>query len=84
VNAIAPGSVRTPMLGFTDDDLTEAQQASIAKREAGTSSPFGNAMMEPDDIAQVVLFLASDAARGLQGSLVLADQGYSGAMRPPG
>jgi enoyl-[acyl-carrier-protein] reductase (NADH) len=41
-------------------------------------------MMEPDDIAQVVLFLASDAARGLQGSLVVADQGFSGAMRPPG
>lgn len=84
VNAIAPGSVRTPMLGFTDDALSEAQQASIAKREAGTASPYGNAMMEPDDIAQVVLFLASDAARGLQGSLVVADQGFSGAMRPPG
>jgi NAD(P)-dependent dehydrogenase (short-subunit alcohol dehydrogenase family) len=84
VNAIAPGSVRTPMLGFTGDDLSEAQRASIAKREAGTASPYGNAMMEPDDIAQVVLFLASDAARGLQGSLVVADQGFSSAMRPPG
>ena len=84
VNAIAPGSVRTPMLGFTSDDLSEAQRASIAKREAGTASPYGNAMMEPEDIAQVVLFLASDAARGLQGSLVVADQGFSGAMRPPG
>jgi NAD(P)-dependent dehydrogenase (short-subunit alcohol dehydrogenase family) len=84
VNAIAPGSVRTPMLGFIDDDLSEAQQASIAKREAGTASPYGNAMMEPDDIAQVVLFLASDAARGLQGSLVVADQGFSGAMPRPG
>jgi 3-oxoacyl-[acyl-carrier protein] reductase len=84
VNAIAPGSVRTPMLGFTDGDLSEAQRASIAKREAGTSSPYGNAMMEPNDIAQVVLFLASDAARGLQGSLVVADQGFSGAMPRPG
>jgi NAD(P)-dependent dehydrogenase (short-subunit alcohol dehydrogenase family) len=84
VNAIAPGSVRTPMLGFTSDDLSEDQKASIAKREAGTSSPYGNAMMDPDDIAQVVLFLASDAARGLQGSLVVADQGFSAAMRPPG
>lgn len=84
VNAVAPGSVRTPMLGFISDELTEAQQASIAKREAGTSSPYGNAMIEPEDIAEVVLFLASDAARALQGSLVVADQGFCGAMRPPG
>ena len=84
VNAIAPGSVRTPMLGFTSDDLSEAQQASIAKREAGTASPYGNAMMEPDDIVQVWLCLGSDGARGLQGSLVGAGQGCSGAMRPPG
>jgi NAD(P)-dependent dehydrogenase (short-subunit alcohol dehydrogenase family) len=84
VNAVAPGSVRTPMLGFTCDDLTPAQLQSLAKREAGTMSPYGNAMMDPTDIAEVIAFLASDAARGLQGSLVLADQGISSAMPAPG
>lgn len=84
VNSVGPGSVRTPMLGFTDDDLTEAQQASIEKRAASTRSPYGNAMIEPHDIAEVVLFLASDAARALHGSYVLADQGFSGCMSPPG
>ena len=84
VNAVAPGSVRTPMLGFKSDDLTPEQLQSLAKREAGTVSPYGNAMMDPSDIAEVVLFLASDAARGLQGSLVLADQGISSAMPAPG
>ena len=84
VNAVAPGSVRTPMLGFKSDDLTPEQIQSLAKREAGTVSPYGNAMMDPSDIAEVVLFLASDAARGLQGSLVLADQGISSAMPAPG
>jgi len=57
---------------------------SLAKREAGTNSPYGNAMMEPSDIAEVVLFLASDAARGLQGSLIVADQGVSATIPVPG
>jgi 3-oxoacyl-[acyl-carrier protein] reductase len=84
VNSVGPGSVRTPMLGFTDAEPTAAQLASLAKREAGSVSPYGNAMMEPDDIAQVVLFLVSDASRALQGSFLLADQGVTAAMMPPG
>jgi 3-oxoacyl-[acyl-carrier protein] reductase len=84
VNSIGPGSVRTPMLGFTDDELTEAQRASLEKRAVGSVSPYGNAMMEPDDIAEVVLFLVSDASRALQGSFLLADQGVTAAMMPPG
>jgi 3-oxoacyl-[acyl-carrier protein] reductase len=39
--------------------------------------------MAPEDIAEVALFLVSDAARALQGSFVLADQGVSSAMTPP-
>lgn len=83
INSIGPGSVRTPMLGFTSDELTEAQQAGMVRREARSVSPYGNAMLDPDDIAQVALFLVSDAARALHGSYVLADQGISSAMLPP-
>ena len=83
INSIGPGSVRTPMLGFTGDELTPGQQAGMVKREARSASPYGNAMMEPDDIAQVALFLVSDAGRALHGSFVLADQGISSAMTPP-
>jgi NAD(P)-dependent dehydrogenase (short-subunit alcohol dehydrogenase family) len=83
INGIAPGSVRTPMLGFTDEALTAEQEAAMTRREARSISPYGNALIEPDDIAAVVLFLASDAARALQGSFVLADQGVSSAMIPP-
>ena len=53
-------------------------------REASTLSPYGNPMMEPSDIADVILYLASDAARALQGSFVLADQDISSAMPAPG
>jgi 3-oxoacyl-[acyl-carrier protein] reductase len=83
INSIGPGSVRTQMLGFTSDELTEEQKAGMVRREARSISPYGNAMMEPDDIAQVALFLVSDAARALQGSFVLADQGISSGMLPP-
>ena len=84
VNAIGPGSVRTPMLGFTGETLTEGQIASMEKRAAGSVSPYGNAIMEPEDIAQIALFLVSDASRAVQGAFVLADQGFTAAMLPPG
>lgn len=83
VNSVGPGSVRTQMLGFIGDELTPEQEAGMVRREARSISPYGNAMMMPDDIAQVVLFLVSDAARALQGSFVLADQGISSGMLPP-
>ena len=83
MNSVGPGSVRTPMLGFISDELTPEQQAGMVRREARSVSPYGNPIMEPSDIAEVVLFLVSDAARGLHGSFVLADQGISSAMLPP-
>ncbi|WP_454648708.1 SDR family NAD(P)-dependent oxidoreductase [Bradyrhizobium liaoningense] len=83
INSIGPGSVRTAMLGFTSDELTPEQQEGMIKREARSVSPYGNALMDPEDIAQVALFLASDAARALHGAYVLADQGISSAMVPP-
>jgi NAD(P)-dependent dehydrogenase (short-subunit alcohol dehydrogenase family) len=83
INAVGPGSVRTPMLGFTGDTLTPEQQAGMARREAGSVSPYGNAIMDPSDIADVILFLVSDQGRGLQGSFVLADQGFCSTMKQP-
>jgi 3-oxoacyl-[acyl-carrier protein] reductase len=83
VNAVAPGSVRTPMLGFVGDTLTPEQEAGMVRRAAATVSPYGNPMMEPEDIADVIGFLVSDQARGLQGTMIVADQGFSSAMKPP-
>lgn len=83
INSVGPGPVRTQMLGFDGSELTADQQAAMARREARSPSPYGNSIMEPADIANVVLFLVSDAARALHGSFVLADQGATSGMMPP-
>ncbi len=66
VNAVAPGVVETDMSAFAKTesgrDLTLAMQA--LKRVA-----------QPDDIGDVVAFLASDAARWITGDTVRVDGG---------
>lgn len=67
INAVCPNEVNTPMLrtGFAkrgfDPDTAVAQ--------LNKTVPLGR-IAEPEDIADVVLFLASDAARYMCGSLV--------------
>jgi len=68
VNAVAPTFVRTP--------LTEpvfAHPERLAAIMAHT--PLGR-LPEPDDIAQAVLFLASDAAQAITGVTLPVDSGY--------
>ena len=66
VNAVAPGVVPTDMSGF-------------AKTDAGRDFTLGiqalKRMAEPDDIAPVVAFLASDDARWITGDTVRVDGG---------
>ncbi|MDE3176496.1 MAG: SDR family oxidoreductase [Pseudomonadota bacterium] len=67
VNAVAPNEVNTPMLrtGFSKRGF----DPNTAVAELGRTVPLGR-IAEPEDIADVVLFLASDAARYMCGSLV--------------
>lgn len=67
VNAVCPNEVNTPMLrtGFEVRGLDP--QSAIADLNA--SVPLGR-IAEPQDIADVILFLASDAARYMCGALV--------------
>jgi NAD(P)-dependent dehydrogenase (short-subunit alcohol dehydrogenase family) len=69
VNAVAPTYINTPMTAFAATNKT-MYEAWIG------GTPMGR-MGEPDEIAAVVLFLASDAASLMTGSIVLADGGYS-------
>jgi 2-keto-3-deoxy-L-fuconate dehydrogenase len=67
VNAVCPNEVNTPMLrsGFAKRGFDPDR----AVAELGHTVPLGR-LAEPDDIADVALFLLSDAARYMCGALV--------------
>lgn len=72
INAVCPNEVNTPMLrtGF----IKRGFDPDSAVAELGKTVPLGR-IAEPEDIADVVLFLASDAARYMCGSLVEVNGG---------
>ena len=71
VNAVSPGYVRTAQL------LSEEHSLGAAGAElAGARVPLGR-IAEPEDIADVILFLASHAARYITGQVIVADGGLA-------
>jgi len=77
VNAVAPGGIQTPggeaaggsfmeALGVTPEQLGQSFLQRMILGRLG----------EPDDIAKVVLFLASGAADFITGELIIVDGGY--------
>jgi 2-keto-3-deoxy-L-fuconate dehydrogenase len=74
VNAVCPNEVNTPMIrtGFEMRGLDPDR----AIDELNASVPLGR-IAEPEDIADVVVFLASDQARYLCGALIEANGGKS-------
>ncbi len=72
INAVCPNEVNTPMLrsGFAKRGF----DPDSAVAELGKSVPLGR-IAEPEDIADVILFLASDAARYMCGALVEVNGG---------
>jgi NAD(P)-dependent dehydrogenase (short-subunit alcohol dehydrogenase family) len=69
VNAVAPTYIRTPLNAFAgpESELMSRWLDGTPMRRLG----------EPEEVASVVLFLASDAASLMTGAIVLADGGYS-------
>ncbi|NDH52063.1 MAG: glucose 1-dehydrogenase [Betaproteobacteria bacterium] len=75
VNSLHPGVIRTPMVENAFAALPPAdRQALIARLEAQV--PLG-AWGEPVDIANGVLFLASDESRYMTGAELVIDGGYT-------
>ncbi|MEY2416118.1 MAG: hypothetical protein QOH53_1452 [Ilumatobacteraceae bacterium] len=71
VNAVCPGEVNTPML---QSERAEAVTTQLLMAIAATV-PMGR-LADPDEIARVVCFLASDDASYMTGALVSVDAGY--------
>lgn len=69
VNGIAPGYIRTAQLLSREHSL-----GPEGAEKAGEFIPMGR-IGEPEDIADVILFLASDAARYMTGQVVTVDGG---------
>jgi 3-oxoacyl-[acyl-carrier protein] reductase len=68
VNGIAPGYIRTAQL------LSKEHSLGPDADKAGEFIPMGR-IGEPEDIADVILFLASNAARYMTGQVVVVDGG---------
>jgi NAD(P)-dependent dehydrogenase (short-subunit alcohol dehydrogenase family) len=66
-NAVAPGFIATPLLKA---NLNAAEQAEIGALHAQ------NRLGEPEEIAEAVAWLASDAASFVNGSVHVVDGGY--------
>ena len=66
VNVVAPGYIETAMTSEMPEAAREHYLRTIALGRAGT----------PEDVAPVVTFLASDAARYVTGQTVVVDGGF--------
>lgn len=67
-NVVCPSVIRTPLTEayFEDAGFTEGMKSLIPLGRAG----------EPDDVADVIVFLLSDEARYVNGSVVSVDGGF--------
>ena len=72
VNAICPGHVRTPMTEHTPPPSGEGVDWALMMRNA-PKLPDG--ICEPEDIASMVAYLASDEARKITGAIINVDGG---------
>ena len=75
VNAVAPTYIRTPLNAFADPN-------SEMVRRWIDGTPMAR-LGEPEEVASVILFLASDASSLMTGAVVVADGGYSCWVGPP-
>jgi NAD(P)-dependent dehydrogenase (short-subunit alcohol dehydrogenase family) len=81
VNAILPGYVDTDMGGRRATLPPDEAAAALARREANAAlQPLGR-QAQAEEIARVAVFLASDAASFMTGSIVTVDGGCTSTFR---
>jgi NAD(P)-dependent dehydrogenase (short-subunit alcohol dehydrogenase family) len=74
VNAIAPGTIDTPMLQRDLSGMNRVE-ADHFRRQVEEANALGR-IGRPEEIAEVVVFLASDASSYVTGTTIVADGGY--------
>jgi NAD(P)-dependent dehydrogenase (short-subunit alcohol dehydrogenase family) len=74
-NAIASGGVETNIMQSIDQ--TRIDQAALAR--LGAYHAVNPGMLQPIDLANLALFLASDEARYINGAIIPADMGWRAA-----
>ena len=79
-NSIHPGSINTPMVRGVGAKMVAA--GLVAAPRADAAPPANTNLGEPDDIANLVLFLASDESKFMSGQEFIPDGGISTLMAP--
>ena len=76
-NSIQPGLIRTPMLEHFFDSFAEAFEVSTKRVEEVAVKPIPFAVLgEPEEVADLVLFLACDESRYITGAEIVIDGGW--------
>jgi 3-oxoacyl-[acyl-carrier protein] reductase len=73
VNAISPGNTRTPM----NENVRTAPEYAEIRATIAERTPSRRQFADPNEIAGAALFLASDDATAMYGSMVLMDEGIT-------
>jgi NAD(P)-dependent dehydrogenase (short-subunit alcohol dehydrogenase family) len=76
INIVAPGPIKTPL---SERSGRPAEQVAAIKRKFESSVPLGR-FGEAEEVAKVVLFLASDDSSYVNASEIVVDGGVAGAL----
>ncbi len=77
-NAVCPGTIETPLYHNAINRYVESSGADATEVHAAEAAeqPLGR-LGQPEEVAELVYFLASDKARFITGSLQVIDGGYT-------
>src|SRR5262249_50202011 len=79
VNTVCPGAVKTPLwrtMPFFQELIARHGSEEAAFQAMTEGQPAGARFAEPEEIAQAILYLASDESRFVTGSDLVIDAGF--------